>query len=51
MYWKCHIRALDSFYPPVDFTFAFEFVIFSHVLQENIFVCFAYIYSPFTFYN
>ncbi len=28
--------------------FAFEFAIFSHVLQENIIVCFAYIYSPFT---
>ncbi len=29
------------------FTFAFEFGIFSHVLQENIIVCFAYIYLPF----
>ncbi len=28
---------------------AFTFVIFSHVLQENIIVCFAYIYSPFTY--
>ncbi len=31
------------------FTFAFEFVIFSHFLQENIMVCSGYIYSPFTF--
>ncbi len=27
----------------------FEFAIFSHFLQENIIVCFDYIYSPFTF--
>ncbi len=31
------------------FTFAFEFAIFSHVLQENLIVCFAYIYSPLNF--
>ncbi len=29
--------------------FTFEFAIFSHFTKENMIVCFAYIYSPFTF--
>ncbi len=31
------------------FTFAFEFAIFSHILQEKIIVGFVYIYLPLTF--